>query len=275
MEPIQLGFDYAALDTETRAFVEGRARAIHTIARMTAAGIVQIGQHLNEVKERLKEHNKGRSHQDQERLGFLEWIKREFAWKEQSARNFMMVYDRFKSTNFGDLEIDISALYLIAAPSTPEPVREEVVRVAISGERVSHGTVKAVIAQYNKTGDADAAVSQIFRAVAEARKEAAAVLPSPSEARRTAIATGAHTLDRNGVYQPPMTVEQQADYKADMMTTDPAYRFCQWVGDGTITPEGAARIIVKRQWKEYYRNIARAIEWLEDFREALRCNEEK
>jgi hypothetical protein len=260
-EPTQLRFDYGSLDADTRQYVLERTERIHKLVRMTAAGIVQIGQDLTEVKARLG-HGK-----------FLDWIKKEFGWKERSAENFMSVYrnvtPHLKSATIADLQIDCRALYLIAAPSTPEPVRQEAVKVALSGEHVSHGTVKAVIAEYNKTGDADAAVGQIFRAVAEARKEASVVLPSPADARRAAIATGAHTLDRNGVYQPPLTVGQQADYKADMMMTDPAFQFCRWVGDGAITAESAARIIAKRQWKQHYRNIARAIAWLGELKERL------
>jgi hypothetical protein len=42
----------------------------------------------------------------------------------------MNVYERFKSSNFEHLEIDVSALYLIARRSTPEPVRAEVIRRA-------------------------------------------------------------------------------------------------------------------------------------------------
>ena len=37
----------------------------------------------------------------------------------------MHVYQRFKLRNLSSLEIDTSALFQIAAPQTPEPVREE------------------------------------------------------------------------------------------------------------------------------------------------------
>lgn len=253
---VQLRFDYAALDPETREFVIERAEKIHRLARMTAAGIVQIGQYLTEVKERL------------ERGEFLKWIGREFNWKQAQAYRFMQVYENVKITNLINLEIDVSALYLIAAPSTPEPVREEALKIAISGEHVTHGTVKKVIAEYNKTGNSDKAVGQLFRAVAEARKEAES-LPSPAEARRIAIQTGAHTLDRTGVYQPPITRERQVEFKADMMTTDPVFQFCRWVAEGTMSAEDAARIIVDRHWKQHYRDIGRAVAWLTELREKL------
>ena len=60
------------------------------------------------------------------RLGhgqFMEWIEREFAWSQRAAYRFMEVHEHVKVANLASLEIDASALYLIAAPSTPEPVR--------------------------------------------------------------------------------------------------------------------------------------------------------
>ena len=64
---------------------------------------------------------------------FLDWIEREFAWSQQHASRFMHVHEQFKLRNLSNLEIDVSALFLIAAPSTPEQVR----RVHGSSERRS------------------------------------------------------------------------------------------------------------------------------------------
>lgn len=137
----QLFFDYAALNAETRSYVEDRTEKIHNLARMTAAGIVQIGQYLTEVKDRLP-HGK-----------FLEWIEREFAWKADTARNFMHVFEHFKNRNFRDLQIDVSALYLIAAPSIPEPVRAHVIQRAENGEHVNHIGVRALVKRFADTGE--------------------------------------------------------------------------------------------------------------------------
>jgi hypothetical protein len=41
--------------------------------------------------------------------------------------------------------VDVSALYLLAAPSTPEPVREAALSKAAAGERVTHGVVKNLL----------------------------------------------------------------------------------------------------------------------------------
>jgi hypothetical protein len=58
---------------------------------------------------------------------FLPWIEREFGWKQRTAYNFINVYENVKLANFANIDIDVSALYLIAAPSTPEPVRQQVI----------------------------------------------------------------------------------------------------------------------------------------------------
>jgi hypothetical protein len=60
--------------------------------------------------------------------------------------NFIHVYERFQLLNFSNLEIGVSALYLIAAPSTLEPVVQEVIERAEKGEpmtRTKSGRKKA------------------------------------------------------------------------------------------------------------------------------------
>jgi hypothetical protein len=69
---------------------------------------------------------------------FLKWMALEFAWSQPTAWRFMNVAKQFTLSNLHNLEIDVSALYLIAAPKTPEPVRAKVIRRADQGEPVSH-----------------------------------------------------------------------------------------------------------------------------------------
>jgi hypothetical protein len=58
----------------------------------------------------------------------------------------MRVWDAFKSATVADLEpVDLKALYVLAAPSTPEPVREAVIERAREGERITHTDAKAVV----------------------------------------------------------------------------------------------------------------------------------
>jgi len=83
---------------------------------------------------------------------FLAWIRAEFEWSQSSAYRFMDVTRAFP--NLGRHEgaelIDVSALYLLARPSTPEPVREAALERAAAGERVSHAAVKDQLADLQR-----------------------------------------------------------------------------------------------------------------------------
>jgi Protein of unknown function (DUF3102) len=103
------------------------------------ARLVIIGAWLSEAKARL---NHGQ---------WLPWLKTEFGGAERTAQNFMAVYQASKSIDFADLEIEVSALYLIAAPKTPESVRAEVIRRASQGEPMTWAKAVDVLHQYKQT----------------------------------------------------------------------------------------------------------------------------
>ena len=57
--------------------------------------------------------------------------------------NLWELAEDYKSRNFQDLNIPLSALYLLAKSSTPEAVRTEVVARAEGGEPITVKAVKA------------------------------------------------------------------------------------------------------------------------------------
>src|SRR5262249_25058663 len=61
---------------------------------------------------------------------------------------FMNVYECSKSHKLLDLDVPVSALYLLAAPSTPAEARKEVIERAETGERLSNKTIARVIEQH-------------------------------------------------------------------------------------------------------------------------------
>lgn len=140
-EPRELRFDYATFDPDTRRLLRERAEQIRGLARVTASGIVEIGKYLTEVKAKLP-HGQ-----------FLKWVRTEFGWTDRHARRFMEVYGHVKSDKLSNLSIDVSALYLIAAPSTPELVRAEVIHRAENGEHVSHRRARALVQRFEETGE--------------------------------------------------------------------------------------------------------------------------
>jgi hypothetical protein len=60
----------------------------------------------------------------------------------------MQIYEMsLKSENFSDLSIPVSALRLLAQPSTPVEVREEVIERAAAGEPIKVNDVKEAVEQ--------------------------------------------------------------------------------------------------------------------------------
>jgi hypothetical protein len=131
-------FDYEQLDSETRIVVQQRTGEIKDLVRTTAENVVRIGEKLAEVRERL---DNGR---------FQAWLSGEFDWSRRTAYNFISVYEQFGGdrAKFAQLDIATSALYLLAAPSTPAEARAEVLDRAEQGERITHSTAKEIVEEH-------------------------------------------------------------------------------------------------------------------------------
>lgn len=150
-------FDYANLDPETRIVVQQKTGEIRGLMRRAAQDIVDIGLRLIEVKGRLP-HGQ-----------FGPWLRAEFEWDERQGRRFVAVAQRFgKSDNLS--AIAPSALYLLAAPSTPEEARNEALELARNGETITHARAKEIVVthavtsreQIQESDDSDEAVEPIL-----------------------------------------------------------------------------------------------------------------
>jgi hypothetical protein len=128
-------FDYRQLDAETQDYVRQRTDEIKALMRRSAQDIIEIGQKLIEVKARL-----GHGH-------FGNWLECEFAWSHMTATKFMNVAGKFKQS----LNLELfapSALYLLAAPSTPESAREEAIERAEEGEEITHQAAQEIVEKH-------------------------------------------------------------------------------------------------------------------------------
>lgn len=134
-----LNFEYGILEAQTLRVVQQRTNEIKTLMRRNSQDIIDIGQKLIEVKQHLGHGS------------FRNWLKFEFNWSVSAATKFMQVAEQFKCVNFTHLNITASTLYLIAAPSTPKEVREEVLQRASNGENISYTKAKAIVCQHRKT----------------------------------------------------------------------------------------------------------------------------
>jgi Protein of unknown function (DUF3102) len=136
-----LNFEYDLLESETQLVVQQRANEIKMLVRRSYQDIIDIGQKLIEVKQHLGHGN------------FRNWLQFEFNWSVSTATKFMQVASHFKCVNFTHLNIAVSSLYLLAAPSTPEEARIEVLDRASNGENITYSKAKSIVNEYKKTTD--------------------------------------------------------------------------------------------------------------------------
>lgn len=96
--------------------------------------MIAIGLDLEEVKNKLP------------RGQFVLWIQSEFGMGQAAAYRFMQVASRFKDNFINLVNLPISILYELAAPSTPETVIEEV----IEGKIGTHSPLQGVLSEVQK-----------------------------------------------------------------------------------------------------------------------------
>ena len=133
--PVRKFFDYASLDAGISQFVREQTGEIKGLMKRTAQGIVEIGQKLIEVKAKL---GHGR---------FGDWLEAEFDWSTDTAQRFMRVAQVFAGKPQFAV-IAPSALYELAAPSTPETARAEALARAEAGESITYTVAKAIKQKY-------------------------------------------------------------------------------------------------------------------------------
>jgi hypothetical protein len=173
-------------EEEFLAQAEGQIRGY---GRLLVSGIVGIGKKLVEVQEHLKYRK------DVE--GYEAFVRKRLGFSEDTALRFVRSYELLKSRNLRDLEslqIDASALYLLARPTTPEEVRAEALEKATTGG-ISHKEVQQLLAdakaeaERRTKSEVEKAAEEKFAAMKEVaevaqRTSAEAVRVAHSEADR-------------------------------------------------------------------------------------------
>src|SRR5215472_571867 len=112
------------------------AAEIRRLGKRTLADLIEIGARLTECK-RICGHN-----------NWLPWLDREFGWKETTAQRFMRVHKLWQSKSGKLPDLPVSAIYLLAAPSTPEPAKTEIIERAKAGESLRATEVKRVVERH-------------------------------------------------------------------------------------------------------------------------------
>lgn len=127
-------FSYEVLSREDEVSAKEDAAIIKAHMKSAAESIIAVGTALKRQKERLP-HGM-----------FLPWIEAEFGMTDRTARNFMNVAEVYaKSETVSDLSA--KALYELAAPSTPQYVREQVEELIVDGQKITVADVKRLKAE--------------------------------------------------------------------------------------------------------------------------------
>jgi hypothetical protein len=120
-------FSYAQLSREDEAAAREDAAIIKTNLRTAAESVITVGQALIRQKSRL---GHGR---------FLGWIEAEFGMTERSSQRFMKIAEVFAGKPTGLSHLGVEALYELAAPSTPQDIRDRVEDAIANGEMIIDG----------------------------------------------------------------------------------------------------------------------------------------
>jgi hypothetical protein len=181
-EALPVPFDYTQLEISTQVIVSQAAANIRAHGKLATQSIIAIGAELTKVKEAIGHGN------------YLAWIDAEFGWSDRTARNYVWAYEAFKSETVSDLEpIDTKALYLLAAPSTPKPVREAALQKAATGERVTQAGVRLML---SPTRGATAETAEVTPDADAEAAEKEQEQPEPEEAEEVPFDWTADTLTR-------------------------------------------------------------------------------
>jgi hypothetical protein len=126
------------MSQELQIFLDENANEIRRLGKQTVENVIEIGRRLSECEKELKKEKR-----------WLPWLEKEFNWSRHTADRFINLYNLSLVRNLRSTlsSVDLSSLYLLASPSTPESAREIVAQLGIaqSTEPLTYQEVKEII----------------------------------------------------------------------------------------------------------------------------------
>lgn len=136
MTEIQISlFDYALLDSDTRRIVENEDRQFDTNMNDAGSSFLEACHNLTRINEALRYKHPG----------FVEYCQSKEGLSVATAYKMVNVSKKFLHCR--NISASPSALYLLASPSTPDFIRDEVIERAESGEKITPQLVKDMVWQ--------------------------------------------------------------------------------------------------------------------------------
>lgn len=185
-------FDYADMPAETVMEIRVTAERIRDRMRRSVDDAIAIGLDLVSVKGKLP-HG-----------AFLPWIEAEFGMSDKTAQKMMNVAQVYGGKSELSSNLPLSVYYELAAPSTPEPVRQIVEQKVDAGESISVEEVKRL---KRELADKDVATTRAAREAEKAKREAEA------EKARAADLLGQVNMLKENAEAVRIKAEQDAEAK--------------------------------------------------------------
>jgi hypothetical protein len=133
-----LGFDYECLPPEVAHEIRETADRIKRCLRKHVAESLEIGRDLLAIKNQMA-HGQ-----------FGAWLATEFSMSHRSANNYMRAAKEFSDKFAAAANLPLEGLILLAAPSTPEAVRDDVLKQSESGQWITKEKIRHLIADRRK-----------------------------------------------------------------------------------------------------------------------------
>lgn len=143
-----ISYNYSHLEAKSQTVILERTHEIKNLIRRTANNIIEIGHKLHEVKRII-----GHGH-------FGHWLKTEFNWSVATATRMMQASQHFKNVNLTNLNFSPSAIYLLAAPSTPTQARTEALNKAEQGQPITYTLAKQIVRHHTTRPHCSSSVSE-------------------------------------------------------------------------------------------------------------------
>ena len=124
-------FDYSTLDEESAAIAMEAEAAIKDCL---GASCVAVGKMLSQAKIGMRHGS------------FGPWLEAVFGWSDRTAQNYMAAAEWAEGNSEIVAHLPPTAIYSLAAPSTPEPARIRVIEAIKSGEPITAKSVKSIVA---------------------------------------------------------------------------------------------------------------------------------
>jgi hypothetical protein len=130
-------------------FLDDIAKNIRALEHKGRRDVFKIGYEIGEQLAKAQEHL---SRQRSGGGGWLEWLAQAFPdWHQRTSYRYIGLF-KFVQRHGGEFDtwqtqIDLTAVYLLDAPSTPSEVVPPVLERAASGEKITGAKVKAAIAE--------------------------------------------------------------------------------------------------------------------------------